>query len=91
MISKKKVNPRASAKVYHDSSPDDRRSEKALSVKSGRSNTSQKSLSKTRNINRATHNTMRGQYGQNSQYSNLNNSNSKRITYKKSSVYDSDT
>ena len=54
-------------------------------MKSGRSNSSQKRLTKTRNINRKTYN-----YAQ--QPSNIKNSNSKRPSDKKqSSIYDSDT
>ena len=85
-MANKKTQPRH---TYHNNSPDDRKSEKALSIKSGRSNTSQKSLSKTRNMNnRKTYNAL----SNHSQLSNLNTSNSKRkMSNKKSSVYDSDT
>ena len=98
MMASKKVSHKKPA-YQVDSSPDDRKSEKALSIKSGRSNTSQKSNSKLRNNNalgRKTYNNL-GQY---SNISNLNNSRSKLNTSKskrqpvsgrKSSIYDSDT
>lgn len=88
MINKKKTvhkNPT----YYRESSPDDRKSEKSLSVRSGRSNTSQKSLNKTRNVNRKSYNTI----GQNSFINNnskLKNY-SKKVTPRKKSVVDSDT
>lgn len=89
MISNKRTvvnNIKNSKSQVKENSPDDKRSEKSLSVKSGRSNTSQKSLGKTRNINRKTYNT----FGQ--VQSNLNTSNSKKQPSKrKSSLYDSDT
>jgi hypothetical protein len=88
MIVNKKTttNSRKSISNLKENSPDDKRSEKSLSVKSGRSNTSQKSLSKTRNINRKTYNT----FGQ--VQSNINTSNSKRQpSNRRSSIYDSDT
>ena len=99
MISNKKTVHRNAANTFRDSSPDDKRSEKSLSVRSGRSNASQKSLSKTRNINRKTY----GALGQNSFLNNsnsrlnssnprLNNSNTKKpLSRKRSSVMDSDT
>lgn len=70
-----------------DNSSSDKNSERSLSVKSGRSNTSQKSLTKTRNIiNRKNY----GTYGQ--QQSHLTSSNSKKqLSNKKPSIYDSDT
>ena len=73
---------------YRDSSPDDKKSEKSLSVKSGRSNNSQRSNNKSKNVTRKNQNVF-STYGQ---YSHLNKSNSKKIiSNKKSSIYDSDT
>ena len=84
MIKSKRNNPRNT--TYRDSSPDDKKSEKSLSVKSGRSNTSQKSLNKTRNINNKN---IVSNYGQ---FSHMNTSNSKKLSNKKkTSVFDSDT
>ena len=88
MISNKRTvtNTRNSRSRLRDNSPDSKRSEKSLSVKSGRSNTSQKSLTNTRNINKKTYNT----FGK--VQSNINTSNSKKQPSKrKSSIYDSDT
>ena len=87
MMNSKRAQPRHN--VLKDSSPEDKKSERALSIRSGRSNTSQKSLGKTRNINsRKTYNV----FPNHSQLSNLNNSNSKKkLSNKKSSIYDSDT
>lgn len=69
-----------------DNSSSDKNSERSLSVKSGRSNTSQKSLTKTKNLNRKVY----GTYGQ--QQSHLTSSNSrKQLSNKKPSIYDSDT
>ena len=85
-MSRKKIQPKMTN--YRDSSPDDKKSERSLSVKSGRSNNSQRSNNKGQNINRKTHNVF-SNYGQNS---HLNKSNSKKIvSNKKSSIYDSDT
>lgn len=85
MMSNKKVKPRNTVQNYRDSSPEDKRSEKSFSVKSGKSNNSQKSLSKTRNLNRKNFNTF-------GQPLHFNNSNSKRLqSGRKSSVMDSDT
>lgn len=69
-----------------ESSPDDRKSERSVSVKSGRSNTSQKNQSKGKVVNRKTYNV----FGQNP--SHLAHSNSKKqLSNRKSSIYDSDT
>lgn len=86
MMASKRSNQKKSVSNLRESSPEDKKSEKSLSVKSGRSNTSQKSLSKTRNINRKTYNV----FG--NQNSNIHNSNSKKqLSNRKSSIYDSDT
>ena len=86
MMSRKKIQPKMTN--YRDSSPDDKKSERSLSVKSGRSNNSQRSNNKGQNITRKTHNVF-SNYGQSS---HLNKSNSKKIvSNKKSSIYDSDT
>lgn len=91
MINNKRTIHRNVVNTFRDSFADDRRSEKSISVKSGRSNISQKSLNKTRNINKKTYNAL----GQNSFLNNSNsriNSNSKKQpSRKKTSVYDSDT
>lgn len=86
MMVSKRSNQRKSISNLRESSPEDKKSEKSISVKSGRSNNSQKSLTKTRNINRKTYNV----FG--NQNSNINNSNSKKqLSNRKSSIYDSDT
>lgn len=85
MITNKKVNQKHYSNL-RDNSSSDKNSERSLSVKSGRSNNSQKSLGKTRNINRKTYNT----YLQ--QQSHLTSSNSKKqLSSKKQTIYDSDT